>query len=97
MPIYEYEAVDAGSACENCAKVIEVFAKVSDPELLSCPQCGAALKRIISVASIAGGQAHLMQESHFSKRGFTQYKKAGGGVYEKTAGDGPRYISDDGK
>ena len=42
-----------------------------------------------------GGQAHLQKESHFSKRGFTQYKKAGGGVYEKTAGDGPQFISGD--
>lgn len=97
MPIYEYEAVDPTKACARCACGVEVFAKLSDPELAACPDCGTPLRRIISVASIAGGQAHLMQESNFSKKGFTQYKKAGGGVYEKTAGDGPKYISDDGK
>ena len=43
------------------------------------------------------GQAHVLKESHFAERGFTQYRKVGGGVYEKTAGKGPRYISDDGK
>lgn len=97
MPIYEYEPTDCAKACEKCAHGLEVFARLSDPELTACPDCGNPVRRIISVASIAGGQAHLMQEKNFSKKGFTQYKKAGGGVYEKTAGDGPRYISDDGK
>jgi putative FmdB family regulatory protein len=97
MPIYEYEATDPANACDQCARGLEVLAKLSDPELTACPNCGHPVRRIISVASIAAGGAHLMQESHFSKRGFTQYKKAGGGVYEKTAGDGPAFISDDGK
>lgn len=95
MPIYEYTAADQGHNCPHCASRFEIFARISDPELTYCPQCGAPVKRLISVASVIGGQAHLLKESHFSKRGFTQYKKAGGGVYEKTAGDGPQYISGD--
>ena len=97
MPIYEYEPQDPCRTCEKCANGLEVFARLSDPELVACPDCGNPVRRIISVPSIASGQSHLMQESNFSKKGFTQYKKAGGGVYEKTAGNGPRYISDDGK
>ena len=95
MPIYEFTAADPGQSCAHCATRFEIFARISDPELTHCPQCGAAIKRLISVASVIGGQAHLQKESHFSKRGFTQYKKAGGGVYEKTAGDGPQFISGD--
>ncbi len=95
MPIYEFTAADPSQGCAHCATRFEIFARLSDPELTHCPQCGAPVKRLISVASVIGGQAHLMKESHFSKRGFTQYKKAGGGVYEKTAGDGPQYISGD--
>ncbi len=95
MPIYEYIARDSATACPHCAKCFEVLARISDAELSACPQCGEPVKRVISVASVIGGSAHVLNESHFSKRGFTQYKKAGGGVYEKTAGDGPRYISGD--
>lgn len=95
MPIYEFTAADPSQNCPHCATRFEIFARISDPELTQCPQCGAPVKRLISVASVIGGQAHLLKESHFSKRGFTQYKKAGGGVYEKTAGDGPQFISGD--
>ena len=93
MPIYEFTAADPSQSCAHCATRFEIFARLSDPELTHCPQCGAPIKRLISVASVIGGQAHLQKESHFSKRRFTQYKKAGGGVYEKTAGDGPQFIS----
>ena len=93
MPIYEYTARDTVAGCPHCAAGFEVLARISDPELTHCPQCGAAIKRVISVASVIGGNAHVLKESHFSKHGFTQYKKAGGGVYEKTAGDGPKFIS----
>jgi putative FmdB family regulatory protein len=93
MPIYEYEAQQACAAPVDCGGRIEVFAKISDAELSVCPHCGVPIARIISAPSMAMGGSHLLKEKHFSERGFTQYKKAGGGVYEKTAGDGPRYIS----
>lgn len=94
MPIYEYERNDSTApGCPRCADRFEVFARISAAELTACPDCGAAVRRVISAPSVIAGNAHLMKEAHFSKRGFTQYKKAGGGVYEKTAGDGPQYIS----
>jgi putative FmdB family regulatory protein len=93
MPIYEYAAPEPDKACPHCAGGFEVMARLSDPELTQCPECGGPVRRVISAPSVATGGSHLLKESHFSKHGFTQYKKAGGGVYEKTAGDGPRYIS----
>lgn len=93
MPIYEYSAADPQHCCPHCQTSFEVFARISDADLAQCPQCGSPVKRLISAASVISGTAHLHKESHFSKRGFTQYKKAGGGVYEKTAGDGPQFIS----
>lgn len=95
MPIYEYEKSDASAGCTHCAQRFEVFARISDPDLLTCPSCGGPIKRVVSRAAVIAGNAHLLKESHFSKHGFTQYKKAGGGVYEKTAGDGPATISAD--
>lgn len=93
MPIYEYTAASPEQGCPHCQASFEVFARISDADLTQCPQCGAPLKRLISVASVVSGSAHVHNEAYFSKRGFTQYKKAGGGVYEKTAGDGPQFIS----
>jgi putative FmdB family regulatory protein len=97
MPIYEYKCSDAANSCDHCVDGFDVLAKVSDAELTQCPICGLPVRRVISAVAVVGGNAHLLKENHFANRGFTQYKKVGGGVYEKTAGDGPRYISDDGK
>ncbi len=97
MPIYEYRASNIAQSCSHCESGFEVLAKISDAELSACPVCASPVVRVISKVSVVGGNAHLLKENHFASRGFTQYKKVGGGVYEKTAGDGPRYISDDGK
>jgi putative FmdB family regulatory protein len=93
MPIYEYAAVAAG--CAHCASRFDALQKMNDAPLTVCPQCGGAVTRVISVPSVAVGGSHVLKEEHFSKRGFTQYKRAGNGVYEKTAGRGPKFINGD--
>ena len=93
MPIYEYAAVDVG--CKHCKTRFDVLQKMNDAPIAICPQCGGAVVRVISVPSVAAGGSHLLKEEHFSKRGFTQYKRAGNGVYEKTAGKGPKFITGD--
>jgi putative FmdB family regulatory protein len=93
MPIYEYVAVSACQAPVPCSGKLDLFAKFDDPESTVCPTCGAAIQRVMSAPAMAVSGAHRLKEKHFSERGFTQYKKAGGGVYEKTAGDGPQFIS----
>lgn len=95
MPIYEYRALSPCLAKPACSGVIEVLAKLSDADLRVCPDCGVLIEKLISAPKMAVSQSHLLKEKNFSERGFTQYRKAGGGVYEKTAGDGPRYISGD--
>lgn len=95
MPIYEYRP--EGEGCEHCRDGVEVFLRSSDQPPAQCPHCGCPLQQLISAPTVVAGQAHVLKESHFAERGFTQYRKVGGGVYEKTAGKGPRYISDDGK
>jgi putative FmdB family regulatory protein len=93
MPIYEYAAVD--QSCAYCAAHFDVRQKLSDAELTVCPQCGATVKRVLSAPNVAIGSAHVLKESNVAKKGFTQYRRAGKGVYEKTAGDGPKFISGD--
>ncbi len=95
MPIYQYIPDDEARVCEQCRDGIERLQKLSDPALSACPECGAAMHRVISAPSVVSGAAHLNRESHIEKHGFTQYKRAGGGVYEKTAGKGPAFISGD--
>lgn len=93
MPIYEYAAKDKG--CEYCQAHFDLLERLNAEPLTQCPKCGAPVSRIISAPSVAMGGAHLIKESHAAKHGFTQYRRAGDGVYEKTAGKGPKYISGD--
>ena len=65
---------------------------MSDPELTQCPECGNPCRRVISAPNVAVGGSHHLKESHFSERGFTQYRRVEKGKYEKTAGNGPETI-----
>ncbi len=93
MPIYEYAAVAAG--CAYCTAHFDLRQKLDEAELTACPQCGAPVQRVLSAAGVAIGNAHVLKESNVEKKGFTQYRRAGDGVYEKTAGKGPKFISGD--
>lgn len=93
MPFYEYIA-STESGCETCRAGFTRLQKLDDPDIKRCPDCDAPVKRLISAPHVVSGQAHRLQESNIEKHGFTQYRRAGGGVYEKTAGKGPDFISD---
>jgi len=45
VPIYEY-------VCESCRHRFEVQQKMSDPPLVACAKCGAALQKVISASAI---------------------------------------------
>ncbi|HSX58802.1 MAG TPA: zinc ribbon domain-containing protein [Tahibacter sp.] len=93
MPIYEYIAQDRG--CPRCEAGFDLLRKLSDADVVACPDCGAPVQRRISAPNTIIGNSHLTSEGHAAKHGFTQYRRAGGGVYEKTAGKGPDFISGD--
>lgn len=92
MPIYEYAAIAHG--CAHCEAHFDVLQKLAEAPLTHCPQCGAAVQRVITAPNVAVGTSGVLKENHAEKRGFTQYRRAGKGVYEKAYGKGPRYISD---
>ena len=94
MPIHEYVAV-AAAGCPHCEGGFELLQKIGDAPLTTCPRCGAAVKRLLGAPQIVSGQAHVLQERHIAKHGFTQYRRVGKGKYEKTAGAGPDTISGD--
>jgi putative FmdB family regulatory protein len=93
MPIYEYRARATG--CSHCSPGFDLLQRLSDAELDACPHCGAPIARVLSAPSLAIGGAHLLNEKKVGDAGFTQYRKIGKGVYEKTAGKGPNIISGD--
>lgn len=94
MPIYEYRnSTDAG--CEHCRDGFSRLQKLADAPLTACPVCGAPVRRVISAPAVVSGKGHMLKESSIEKAGFTQYKKIGKGVYEKTAGKGPDVIKGD--
>jgi putative FmdB family regulatory protein len=93
MPIYEYRP--AGDLhCDYCRDGFDRLRRLSDPELLACPECGSPVERKISAPNL-GKAGPSLDESNIEKHGFTQYRKVEKGVYEKTAGKGPDFISDD--
>lgn len=93
MPIYEYRP-SGNMHCDVCRNGFEVIQKIEDARLKQCPECKAPVERQISAATI-GKPGPGLDQSTLEKHGFTQYKRAGKGVYEKTAGKGPRVITDD--
>ena len=93
MPIYEYRP-EGKLSCDLCRNGLEVIQKIEDPRLQRCPHCDAPVHRMISAATI-GKPGPGLDQANIEKHGFTQYKRAGKGVYEKTAGKGPRVITDD--
>ena len=93
MPIYEYQPL-TDQACSHCRNGFEQLQKLADPKLLTCPICQSPVRRVLSAPSLAKPGPSLAP-SNLEQHGFTQYRKSGKGVYQKTAGTGPDVISDD--
>lgn len=96
MPIYEYVARDAQECFfATCGGKFEEFQTLDDAPLAECPVCGAACRRLISLPAIKTHdreKSGVLKAQNLERHGFTQYKKAGDGVWEKTAGEGPQHL-----
>jgi len=92
MPIYEYQATGPNS-CGNCENGFDAMQKLSDEPLKLCPVCHNPVRRKISRPNLAS-PAPSLSKDNIEKHGFTQFRKVEKGVYEKTAGKGPEFITD---
>lgn len=92
MPIYEYQATGPDS-CDYCIDGFDVMQKLSDEPVKFCPECYNPVRRKISAPNLASLAPSLSNEN-IEKHGFTQFRKVEKGVYEKTAGKGPDFITD---
>lgn len=93
MPIYEYEPTGERH-CEFCRGGFDRLQRLNEPRLEACPECGEPVARKISAPNL-GNAGPALSESNIEKHGFTQYRKVEKGVYEKTTGKGPDFISKD--
>lgn len=84
MPIYEYEPDDR--ECLMCEGRVEVLQAIDENPLRYCPYCGLEVRRVISKASIRVDKTPSAEVA--AKKGFTTFRRAGRGVWEKVAGPG---------
>jgi putative FmdB family regulatory protein len=84
MPIYEY--APTSGHCELCNGLFEVVQRIADAKLTTCPSCGQPCARRISAVALGG--TYSVSDDRIKNSGLTKYKKAGDGVYERTAGSG---------
>jgi putative FmdB family regulatory protein len=84
MPLYDYAPISG--KCNRCNGRFEVVQRVAEPKLTRCPTCNEPCERLISAVALGGKYA--VTPGKVKSSGLTQYKKAGDGVYERTAGSG---------
>ena len=93
MPIYEYRSIGSKS-CKHCRGGFEMLQKLVDAPVAACPECGVAVRRIVSAPHVTKCDSTLNPDN-LEKHGFTQYRKSSKGRYRKTAGKGPSSITSD--
>jgi putative FmdB family regulatory protein len=94
MPIYEYIA-STEACCDHCKNCFDVMQKIADEPLAVCPRCHNPVQRKISRPNLTRPSPSLSREN-LEKHGMTQFRRVEKGVYEKTAGKGPDFITDKG-
>lgn len=75
MPVYEYEHVE--TACD-LGDPFEVTQSLEEKELLSCPACGGAVRKLISLVGISSPKTN----GELRDLGFTKLVRRDDGVYE---------------
>ncbi|MEI6970135.1 MAG: zinc ribbon domain-containing protein [bacterium] len=82
MPIYEYQVRDGADGCDSCRHVFEVFQKMADQPLDKCPECGAAVSRMISTHAVGASKSGF--DARAKNAGFHKLVKRDKGTYEKS-------------
>ena len=75
MPIYEYEPLNPLNGCCNCGQRFEIYQRITDNELNSCPECGNPIKKIISWCRTA--MIEISDEHKSVSKDIKEYEKAG--------------------
>lgn len=75
-----------------CDGRVAAIQGVNEDPLKFCPHCGMEVRRVISRATFKlAGEAPALDKA--GKKGFTTFRRAEKGVWERVDGVGPDYIS----
>lgn len=91
MPIYEYEPTD--HECQICPGRFEALQAASEEALTHCPTCGLPVRRVVSNVQFST-RTDKVDYDKAARKGFTTYRKAESGTYEKIAGEGADILKD---
>ena len=86
MPTYEYRAKDPGKTCDTCREQFEVKQLMSEEPLRTCPKCGNAVERLISLCAVSTTPStrSTLSDKNLKAKGFTKLVNEGGGRFRKT-------------
>jgi hypothetical protein len=71
-----------------CDGRVRVIQGITDAPLTYCPDCGLPVRKVISNVQIKLNQAVDPEKT----KGFSTFKKAESGVWEKVSGPGPEIL-----
>lgn len=97
MPIYEYELNDDEPECQICPGRFDVLQEIAEGQIPHCPGCGLPCHRVVSRSTFKVQKGADAQRA--ADKGFTTWRRAKKGEWEKVAGPGVDAIvsSDDDK
>ena len=52
MPTYRYKANDSTRSCDHCRSGFEMIQKMTEPSLISCPQCRNEIHRVLFAPAV---------------------------------------------
>ena len=83
MPTYVYQAKTGG--CKLCRESFEYRQSIKDSPLKKCPDCGAAVERVICVPFVKTGRGDksVLSDGNLQKHGFDKLINEGDGKYRK--------------
>jgi len=96
VPTYVYarqsDAKEEG--CSWCRLSFEKVQRMSEEALTVCPNCGAPIERVLQAPMLGNVDNALKgpSDAAIKAAGFTKFKRAGKGKYEKQFGGGPGTI-----
>lgn len=92
MPIYVYQAKKAQKTkkakkdgCDLCRDSFEHLQSMKDDALKKCPDCGAAVQRVICVPYVRTGRSDksTLSDGNLQKHGFNKLINEGDGKFRK--------------
>jgi putative FmdB family regulatory protein len=87
MPVYEYEPDD--HLCAMCDGRVRVIQSINEAPIPYCPDCGLPVRKVVSNVQIKLNQEVDPERT----KGFSTFRRAESGVWEKIAGPGPETIN----